>query len=117
MGRPSLGAGARSVVASVRITPVEEQYLANAFGTTGAGLRALVSSYMNGWLTHPPLEPVSDAMNAADATRFLNDVADALAEPVKPGRHLHRRKNRLDDDWVNGTRVEVWECECGKEMR
>lgn len=45
-GRPSKGAGARSVVRSVRLTPAEKAQLEAKFGTVAKALRHLVDGYL-----------------------------------------------------------------------
>lgn len=44
MGRPPLGAAAKSKVASVRITPAQEEALIDKYGTVSRALRALVAT-------------------------------------------------------------------------
>lgn len=62
------------------------------------------------------VDPADLAVPAFPGVTQVQDVDIATMEQPLP-RHLHRRNTKIATEFRNGSKVEVWACECGAEMR
>jgi hypothetical protein len=58
--------------------------------------------------------PMAGTATAATQGIAAFPVADI---PVDVPVHRHKRKTKIATEFDHGTKVEVWACECGQEMR
>lgn len=118
---------------TLRITKQEEVALQAEFGSVGKGLRVLLDAHrrhVDG--ERDPLEPmvavdrVLDVVEAAVEAIAPTDLEVTRAAGLEvmptfipePDRlHRHKRKTLLRTDFAQGTKVQVWACECGAELR
>lgn len=59
MGRPALGPGAKSVTASIRLTPAEAEKLTAIYGSPSKALRSLVASVVTREVAARPVDPTT----------------------------------------------------------
>jgi hypothetical protein len=135
-----LGEEARTVKAGLRITKHEQAALSATFGSEGKGLRVLLDHWVAA--TSPSTAMAVAAMH--ETNRVARDIIEAgpaveealeqitfdqaaegivaellIARTEEPDApvHRHKRKTLVTTEWVAGSKVQTWACECGKEMR
>jgi hypothetical protein len=132
------------VKAGLRITKHEQDALSATFGSEGKGLRVLLDHWVAA--TSPSTAMVVAAMHETnrvardiiDAGPAVEEALEQIAEEItfdqaaegivaelliarteEPDApvHRHKRKTLVSTEWVAGSKVQTWACECGKEMR
>lgn len=118
VGRPKLGAGAKTKVVCVRISQADHDALAARFGSAGKALAALVEQ----GLAEEPRRK-RGAAHIAEPVEVLigqervkqRETLDALNDG--PPVHRHRRGEVIRVDYENGTAKKVYACAtCQEEL-